>query len=88
MNIMNHAQRSNGKLSKAAIQTFAGIAQSIDHHATLSPWDRANAHMREALLKARTDSSNSKTFIVNAKLETGILRNSHPLLQWCVQNWY
>lgn len=88
MNIMNHAQRSNGKLSQAAINTFASIAQSIDHHATLSQWDRANSHMRTALLKAKSDSSNSKTFMKNAKLETGILRNTHPLLQWCVQNWY
>lgn len=88
MNIMKHAQRSNGKLSQAAIQTFANISQSISHHATLSPWDRVNLHMREALTKARSDSSNAKTFLKNAKVETGILRNSHPLLQWCVKHWF
>lgn len=88
MSILDHAQRSNGKLSQEAIKTFAGIAQSISHHATLSQWDRANTHMKAALLKARSDSSNSKTFLKNAKLETGILRNNHPLLQWCAENWY
>lgn len=88
MNILNHAQRSNGKLSQEAIQTFADIAQSIAYHATLSPWDRANVYMREALTKARSDSSNSKTFLKNAKLETGLLKNSDPLLQWCVTHWY
>lgn len=88
MSIISHASRSNGKLSQAAINTFTSIAQSINHHATLSQWDRANPHIREALLKAKSDSSNSKTFMKNARLETGILRNTHPLLQWCVQNWY
>lgn len=88
MNILNHAQRSNGKLSQAAIQTFAGIAQSIAHHATLSPWDRANHHMREVLLKARSDSSNAKTFIKNAKLETGLLKSNDKLIVWCVGEWF
>lgn len=88
MTIMNNARKSNGKLSQAAINTFTSIAQSIDHHATLSQWDRQNVYMRESLMKARSDSSNSKTFLKNAMIETGILRTKHPLLQWCVQNWY
>lgn len=77
-----------GKVSKAAMDTFIGIAESIVLHSTLSPWDRANVHMREALLKAKSDSSDSKVFIKNAKLETGILKSNHPLLVWCVRSWY
>lgn len=88
MDILKHACQSSGNLSQDAMNTFAEIAQSIQHHSTLSQWDRSNEYMREALLKAKSDSSNKRVFIKNAMIETGIMRPKHPLIQWCVENWY
>lgn len=88
MNPLKYAATSNGKVSQEAIDTFAGIAQSIHEHSMKSPWDRANQHMKKALNEAKAKASNKKEFLVLAKEATGIAKNSHPLLVWCVDNWY
>lgn len=88
MDIMKNAASYNGKLSQAAINTFKDIAQSIHEHSLKSPWDHANNYMKEALLEAKDKSSNKKEFLVNAKKATGLLKNTDPLLVWCVTQWY
>lgn len=88
MNYLKGAQSFNGKLSQAAINTFTDIAASIEAHSKMSPWDRANQHMRQALTEAKSQSKNKKEFLVNAKKATGLLKNTDSLLVWCVDNWY
>lgn len=88
MNILNQAAKSPKVVSKEALETLKGIAQSIREHSTMTPWERANSAMKGALHHARTLSKDKNDFLKKAKKETGILRNSHPLLVWCVQNWY
>lgn len=84
---MKNAASYNGKLSQAAINTFKDIAQSIHEHSLKSPWDRANQHMKSALIEAKKQSKSKKEFLVNAKKATGLLKNSDPLLVWCSDNW-
>lgn len=86
-NTLSHANRYTGKLSSDAINTFAGIAASIEHHASLNAWDRANSHMRSALIQAKAQAKNKKEFLTLAKQATGIAKNTHPLLVWCSENW-
>lgn len=88
MDIMKNAASYNGKLSQAAINTFKDIAQSIHEYSMMSRWDKANQYMQAALLEAKQQSSNKKEFLVNAKKATGLLKNTDPLLVWCVQAWY
>lgn len=88
MDIMKNAASYNGKLSQAAINTFKDIAQSIHEHSLKSPWDRANQYMRAGLIEAKDQSSNKKEFLVKAKKATGLLKNTDPLLVWCVEAWY
>ena len=85
---LNAAQSYNGTLSNAALKTFGDIAASIDYHATLNAWDRANSHMRSALMQAKNNAKGKAAFLKLAKQATGIAKNSHPLLVWCVANWY
>jgi len=88
MDNIKGAQSFNGKLSQAAINTFKDIAQSVHEHSLKSPWDRANQYMKQALTEAKDKSSNKKEFLVNAKKATGLLKNTDPLLVWCVQAWF
>lgn len=88
MDLMKHAATSQKGVSNEAMATFKGIAQSIHEHSMKSPWDRANQHMKEALLEAKEQSSNKKEFIIKAKQATGILKNTDHLLVWCVEAWY
>jgi hypothetical protein len=88
-NLMNlsHANNFKGNLSNEAIQTFGNIAQSIIEHGNMNAWDKANKHMRAALMQAKRESSNKKEFLIKAKQTTGILKNTAPVLVWCVANW-
>lgn len=86
-NSLNAANRYNGKLSNAALRTLGDIAASIDYHASLNAWDRANTHMRSALIQAKDSSKSKAEFLKLAKASTGIAKNTHPLLVWCVENW-
>jgi len=88
MDNLKYAASFNGKLSQAAINTFADITMSIEARSHMSPWDTANKHMRAALIEAKNQSKGRKEFLVKAKETTGIAKNSHPLLMWCVANWY
>lgn len=83
---LSQANSYKGNLSNEAINTFKDIAQSIYEHSLKTPWDRANQHMREALLEAKHQSKSKKEFITKAKKATGLLKNSDPLLVWCVAN--
>lgn len=85
---LNQANKYEGKLSQAAINTFKDIAQSIHEAGMKSRWDKANQYMKEALLEAKQQSSNKKEFLVNAKKATGLLKNTDPLLVWCVEAWF
>lgn len=87
MKALNNVPGYKGNLSNEAVQTFAGIAQSIIERGGMSAWDTANKHLRAALLQAKRESSNKKEFIIKAKQATGILKNTHPVLVWCVANW-
>lgn len=86
MNLSN-ANSYKGSLSNEAVQTFGSIAQSIIERGGMNAWDTANKHMRAALMQAKRESSNKKEFIIKAKQATGILKNTHPVLVWCVANW-
>ena len=86
MNLSN-ANSYKGNLSNEAVQTFGSIAQSIIEHGNMNAWDKANKHMRAALMQAKRESSNKKEFLIKAKQATGILKNTHPVLVWCVANW-
>lgn len=88
MTILNYARKSTGRVNDAALGTFVSILCGIEERSRLSHWDTANEHMREALLHAKSKSSNKKEFIKNTKIETGIIKDSHPIIQWCVINWY
>lgn len=88
MDILKHASSFNGNLSNEAIQTFKGIAQSIHEHSLKTPWDRANEHMRGALIEAFNMSADKKEFIKNAKKKTGLLKNDDPLIVQCIQTWF
>ena len=87
MNTLSSANRYTGNLSSDAIATFAGIAASIEHHASLNAWDRANTHLRAALIQAKAQAKNKREFLTLAKQATGIAKNSHPVLVWCAENW-
>jgi hypothetical protein len=87
MKALNNVPGYKGNLSNEAIQTFAGIAQSILEHGNMSAWDRANSSMRAAVMQAKRESSSKKEFMIKAKQATGILKNTHPVLVWCVANW-
>ena len=85
--MLNHAAKSSKVVSAAARSTFNSIVDSIEARATMTPWDTANEHMRDALIQAKA-GRNKAQFIKAAKLATGIARNNHPLLVWCCKNWY
>ena len=87
MKALNNVPGYKGTLSNEAVQTFGNIAQSIIEHGNMNAWDRANTSMRAALMNAKRNSKSKAEFLVNAKKETGIAKNSHPLLVWCVVNW-
>lgn len=87
MDMMTYAATSQKVVSKEALDTFKGIAQSILERGSMSAWDTANKHMRAALMQAKRESNNKKEFIIKAKQATGILKNTHPMLVWCVANW-
>lgn len=87
MDMMTYAATSQKGVSNEALDTFKGIAQSILERGNMSAWDTANIHMRAALLQAKRESSSKKEFITKAKQATGILKNTHPVLVWCVANW-
>lgn len=84
---LSQANSYKGNLSNEALQTFGSIAQSILERGNMSAWDTANKHMRSALMQAKHESSSKKEFITKAKQATGILKNTHPVLVWCVANW-
>lgn len=84
---LSTANSYKGNLSNEAINTFKGIAQSILERGNMNAWDTANKHMRAALMQAKRESSSKKEFITKAKQATGILKNTHPVLEWCVANW-
>lgn len=86
-NSLNAANRYTGKLSNEALDTFGSIAQSIIERGNMNAWDTANKHLRAALMQAKRESSNKKEFLVKAKQATGILKNTHPVMVWCVANW-
>lgn len=86
MNLSN-VNSYKGNLSNEAVQTFGSIAQSILERGNMNAWDTANKHMRAALMQAKRESCSKKEFIIKAKQATGILKNTHPVLAWCVVNW-
>ncbi len=88
MNYMSYAASSDNKVSQEALTTLNEIAYSIHKHSTMSQWDRANTHMKEALLSVKAQATSKQDFLKKAKQETGIAKNSHPLLVWCISNWY
>lgn len=88
MDLMKHAATSQKGISNEALDTFKGIAQSIHEHSMKSPWERANEHMKKALKEVKAQAKNKTEFLKLAKQETGIAKNSHPLLIWCVKEWY
>jgi len=87
MDMMSYAASSQKGVSNEALETFKDIAQSILERGNTNAWDTANKHMRAALMQAKRDSSNKKEFISKAKQATGIMKNTHPVLVWCVANW-
>lgn len=87
MEILQHAASYKGQLSQAAINTFGEVVKGVIEEGSKSPWDKANSSMRNALMNAKRNSKSKAEFLVNAKKETGIAKNSHPLLVWCVANW-
>lgn len=88
MDLMKHAATSQKGISNEALDTFKGIAQSIHEHSMKSPWERANEHMKKSLKEVKAQAKNKTEFLKLAKQETGIAKNSHPLLIWCVKEWY
>jgi len=87
MKALNNVPGYKGNLSSEAVKTFGNIAQSIIEHGNMNAWDRANNSMRAALMQVKRNSNGKAEFLVKAKKETGIVKNSHPLLAWCVENW-
>lgn len=88
MDLMKHAATSQKGVSNEALDTFKDIAQSIHEHSMKSPQERANEHMKKALKKAKAQAKTKAEFLKIAKKETGIAKNSHHLLVWCVKEWY
>lgn len=87
MDLMNYATTSQKGVNNEALETFKDITQSILERGNMNAWDTANNHMRAALMQAKRESSNKKEFLTKAKQATGILKNTHPVLVWCVGNW-
>jgi uncharacterized protein YccT (UPF0319 family) len=86
--ILNAANRYNGKLSSAAISTFAGIAASIEQAANTPLFDKINPHMMEAFLEAKAEAKNKREFVKLAKAKTGLLKNDDKFITACIERWY
>lgn len=88
MDLMKYAAKSPQTVSAEALNTLKDIAESIHKHSMMSQWDRANIHMKEALLEAKSQANNKTQFLKLTKQRTGLLKNTDPLLVWCVKEWY
>lgn len=88
MTNLNAANRYKGKLSNAAISTFAGIAASIEQAANTPTFDKINCHMMAAFLEAKAEASTKKEFVKLAKAKTGLLKSDDKFIMACVERWY
>jgi len=87
-NPLNSANRYNGKLSTAAINTFAGIAASIEQAKNTPLFDKINHHMMRAFLQAKAEAKNKREFVKLAKAKTGLLKSDDKFILACVDRWY
>lgn len=87
-NPLTTANRYNGKLSTAAINTFASIAASIEQAANTPLFDKINPHMMAAFLQAKTEAKNKREFVKLAKAKTGLLKSGDKFIMACIERWY
>lgn len=85
---LNNAQSYKGKLSQAAINTFADIAQSIEAAGKRTPWEIMNTYMQQAMLEAKAEASNKAEFVKLAKAKTGLTKSNDSRIVWCVTEWF